>query len=153
MLLRPLLFSPYEVGYILKNVQGFPMKTNRQLLCYILLCIKLRFMPRCVCIFPFQQPGFTSWPGCSGHPSYFGSLWSASCEDIVQDTIILIKGSWRFLNSVHLYMNKKKHLGHSFAFDAPTVRNDLLDEVHSAPTLACFRKRLKSYLFNKAFPT
>ena len=28
-------------------------------------------------------------------------------EDIVQDTTIQIKGSWRFLNSVHLYINPK----------------------------------------------
>ena len=26
-------------------------------------------------------------------------------EDIVQDTTVQIKGSWRFLNSVHLYIN------------------------------------------------
>ena len=30
-------------------------------------------------------------------------------EDIVQDTTVQIKGSWRFLNSVHLYINKKKN--------------------------------------------
>ena len=71
-------------------------------------------------------------------------------EDIVQDTTIQIKGSWRFLNSVHLYINPK--IGHSFAFDAPTVWNHLPNEVRSAPTLTCFRKRLKSYLFHKAFP-
>ena len=46
-----------------------------------------------------------------------------------------------------------KCFGHSFTFVAPTVLNDLPDEVHSAPTLACFRKRLKAYLFKKAFST
>ena len=61
-------------------------------------------------------------------------------EDIVQYTTVRIKGSWRFLNSVHLYINPK-HFGHSFAFDAPTVWNDLPDEVCCAPTLACFRKK------------
>ena len=89
----------------------------------------------------------------SGHPSYFGSLFFLLIvEDIVQDTTIQIKGSWGFLNSVHLYINKK-HFGHSFAFDDPMVWNHLPDEIRSAPTLACFRKRLKSYLFKKAFPT
>ena len=73
-------------------------------------------------------------------------------EDIVQDTTIQIKSSFRFLNSVHLYIYKKTHFGHSFGFDAPTVWNHLPDEVCSAPTLACFRKRLKLYLFSKAFP-
>ena len=39
--------------------------------------------------------------------------------------------------------HSKNHFGHSLAFDAPTVWNHLPDEVRSAPTLACFRKRLK----------
>ena len=73
-------------------------------------------------------------------------------EDIVQDTTTQIKGSWRFLNFIHLYINKKT-LCYSFAFDAPMVWNDLPDEVCSAQALACFIKRLKSYLFKKAFPT
>ena len=64
-------------------------------------------------------------------------------EDVVQDITIQIKGSWKFLNYIHLYKNKKKHLGHNFAFDAPTFWNDLPDEVCSAPTLACFRKNAK----------
>ena len=58
-------------------------------------------------------------------------------KDMAQDIAILIKGSWRFLNIKHLYTNPKKHFGHSFAFDAPIVWNDLPDDVHSAPTLAC----------------
>ena len=47
----------------------------------------------------------------------------------------------------------KKHFGHSFAFDAATVWNDLPDDICCAPTFACFRKRLKSYPFKKAFQT
>ena len=50
-----------------------------------------------------------------------------------------------------MYITKKKTLGHSFAFDAPTIWNDLPDEVRSAPTLACFRKRIKSH--QEGFPT
>ena len=73
-------------------------------------------------------------------------------EDIVQDTTVQIKGSWIFLNSSHLHINKK-HFGQSFAFDAPTVWNDLPDEICFALILACFSKRLKSYLFKKAFPS
>ena len=72
-------------------------------------------------------------------------------EGMAQDTTAQIRGSWRFLNFTHLYTNKKT-LGHSFAFDAPTLWNDLPDDVCSAPTLACFRKKLKSYLFDEAFP-
>ena len=52
-----------------------------------------------------------------------------------------------FLNYTHLYVNKKKHVGHSFAFDASTAWNDVPDEVHSVPTLVHFRKKAK-----RAFP-
>ena len=47
----------------------------------------------------------------------------------------------------------KRDFDHSFSVDAAMVRNDLLHEVLSAPTLALFRKKwLKSHLFKKAFP-
>ena len=72
-------------------------------------------------------------------------------EGMAQGKTAQIRSSWRFLNSTHLYTNKKKHFGHSFAFDALTLWNDSPDDVRSAPTLACFRKKLKSYLFDKAF--
>ena len=72
-------------------------------------------------------------------------------DGMAEDTTSQIRGSWRYLNSTHLYTNKKT-LCHSFTFDAPTLLNDLPDDVRSAPTLACFRKKLKSYLFDKAFP-
>ena len=40
----------------------------------------------------------------------------------------------------------------NIGFDAVMVWNDLPDVVGSASTPACFRKRLKSYLFKKALP-
>ena len=55
----------------------------------------------------------------------------------------------QFYPSVH---KSKKHFGHSFAFDAPTLWNDFPEDVLSATTPACFRKKLKSYLFDKALP-
>ena len=94
----------------------------------------------------------------SKQPVWFISFFTAVTQTIsaliclfiakgrAQDTTAQIRGSWRFLNSTHLYTNKKKHLGHSFAFDAPTLWNDLPDDVRSAPTLACSRKKLKYYL-------
>ena len=78
------------------------------------------------------------------HPSYFGSLLSTLCGRYniqLQD-----KGFSevpQFCPSVH---KSEKCFDHSFAFDAPTVWNDLPDDICSAPTLACFRKRLKLYL-------
>ena len=88
----------------------------------------------------------------SGHPSYFGPLLSTRCG---RYSTRYNHPDKRFLEvpqfcpSVH---KSKNHFGHSFAFDAPTVWNHLPYEVRSAPTLTCFRKRLKSYLFHKAFP-
>ena len=51
----------------------------------------------------------------------------------------------RYHSSVH---TSKNHFGHSFAIDTPTVWNDLPDDVCSAPVS---EKKLKSYLFDKAF--
>ena len=46
----------------------------------------------------------------------------------------------------------KKHFGLSFAYDAPRIWNDLPDDVRSAKSLSSFRKKLKTYLFEKAYP-
>ena len=45
-----------------------------------------------------------------------------------------------------------KHFGHSFAFDAPKIWNELPHDVRSATSVASFRKKLKTYLFAKAYP-
>ena len=45
-----------------------------------------------------------------------------------------------------------KHFGHSFAFDAPKIWNDLPQDVRSETSVASFRKKLKTYLFAKAYP-
>ena len=45
-----------------------------------------------------------------------------------------------------------KHFGHSFTFDAPKIWNDLPQDVRSATSVASFRKKLKTYLFAKAYP-
>ena len=40
----------------------------------------------------------------------------------------------------------------SFAYDAPKIWNDFSDDVHSATSLHSFRNKLKTYLFEKAYP-
>ena len=45
-----------------------------------------------------------------------------------------------------------KHFGHSFAFVALKIWNDLPQDVRSATSVASFRKKLKTYLFAKAYP-
>ena len=44
-----------------------------------------------------------------------------------------------------------KHFGNSFAFDAPKIWKELLDNVRSATSIASFRKKLKTYVFAKAY--
>ena len=61
-------------------------------------------------------------------------------KDMAQDITVQIRSKWRFHNTTHLYI--KKILGHSFAFGAATVCNDLPDDVGSAPAFAYFRKKL-----------
>ena len=55
----------------------------------------------------------------------------------------------KFQRSVH---KSVKQFSFSFAFDAPTLWNDLPDDVRACPTIGSFRRKLKAYLFNKAYP-
>ena len=71
----------------------------------------------------------------SGHPRYISAHLSVCCGRYGTKYNHADK---RFLNITHLYTNLKKHFGHTFAFDAPTVWNDLPDDVLSAPTLFFF---------------
>ena len=45
-----------------------------------------------------------------------------------------------------------KQFSLSFAYDAPKIWNELLDDVRSATSIASFRKKLKAYLFCQAYP-
>ena len=36
--------------------------------------------------------------------------------------------------------------------DAPTVWNSLPEDIRASPTIASFRKKLKTYLYAKAYP-
>ena len=45
-----------------------------------------------------------------------------------------------------------KQFGFSFAFGAPTVWNSLPKDIHVSPTIASFRKKLKTYLSTEAYP-
>ena len=51
------------------------------------------------------------------------------------------------------FINKKSNGCRSFAHAAPFLWNHLPNTVRSAPTYLSFRKSLKTYLFNQAFPT
>ena len=44
-----------------------------------------------------------------------------------------------------------KHFDHSFAFDTPKIWNELPRDLRSAVSVASFRRKLKTYLFAKAY--
>ena len=45
-----------------------------------------------------------------------------------------------------------RQFGFSFAFDAPTIWNALPNEVRACPSIGSFRRKLKAYVFTKAYP-
>ena len=55
----------------------------------------------------------------------------------------------KFQPTIH---KSTKQFGFSFAFDAPTVWNSLPKDIRASPTIASFRKKLKTYLYAKAYP-
>ena len=88
----------------------------------------------------------------SGSPSYFQPFLSlSSCSYSTRhshpDCQYLTVPPFR--SSV---FKSVKHFDHSFAFDAPKIWNELPHDVHSAASVASFRKKLKTYLFAKAYP-
>jgi len=50
-------------------------------------------------------------------------------------------------------INKSKvQFQNSLSYDGPSLWNALPDEIRSAPTLSCFRRKLKAHLFQTAYP-
>ena len=54
----------------------------------------------------------------------------------------------KFQPTIH---KSTKHFGFSFAFDAPTFWISLPEDICASPTIASFRKKLKTYLYPKAY--
>ena len=69
----------------------------------------------------------------------------------VPDVVTLIGNIWQFLLSTP-YSNKSvKHFGHSFAFDALKIWNDLPNDVLSATSVTTFSRQFKIHLFLKTY--
>ena len=88
----------------------------------------------------------------TGFPRYFApylssysSSYSTRCSQSGGNFLVIPK----FCPSVH---KSVKQFDNSFAFDAPTVWNALPDEIRASPSLASFRKQLKTHLYTKAYP-
>ena len=94
-------------------------------------------------VYKFLHTGFPRYfaPYLSSYSSSYSTRRSQSdCNFLVIP---------KFYPSVH---KSVKQFGNSFAFDAPTVWNALPDEIRASPSLAAFRKQLKTYLYTKAYP-
>ena len=88
----------------------------------------------------------------SGSPSYFQPFLSpSSCSYNTRrshpDRHYLTVPPFR--SSV---FKSVKHFDHSFAFDGLKIWNELPHDVHSALSVASFRRKIKTYLFVKAYP-
>ena len=88
----------------------------------------------------------------SGSPSYFEPFLSfSSCPYSTRHS----HPDRQYLTAPPFHSSvfkSAKHFGHSFAFDAPKIWNDLPQDVRSATSVTSFRKKLKTYLFAKAYP-
>ena len=71
---------------------------------------------------------------------------------IVPDIVTQIVNTLQFLLSTHQSLSQLKILAIVFAFDTPKIWNELPHDVRSATSFSSISKKLKSYLFAKAYP-
>ena len=94
-------------------------------------------------VYKYLHTGFPRY--FSPHLSSYSSSYSTRRSQSGGNFLVIPK----FCPSVH---KSVKQFGNSFAFDAPTVWNTLPDVICASPSLASFRKQLKTYLYTKAYP-
>ena len=94
-------------------------------------------------VYKYLHTGFPRY--FSPHLSSYSSSYSTRRSQSGGNFLVIPK----FCPSVH---KSVKQFGNSFAFDAPTVWNTLPDVIRASPSLASFRKQLKTYLYTKAYP-
>ena len=88
----------------------------------------------------------------TGKPKYFApylSLYTSAVKTRRSNPEKMFLNVPFYSSSVH---KSKVHFNKSFSYDAPKLWNDLPLEIRTAPTLSCFKRRLKTYLFQKSFP-
>ena len=87
----------------------------------------------------------------TGKPKYFApylSLYTSAVKTRRSDPEkMFLKVPFRVLQ----FINLKVHFNKCFSYDAPKLWNDLPLEIRSAPSLSCFKRRHKTYLFQKSF--
>ena len=94
-------------------------------------------------VYKYLHTGFPRY--FAPYLSFYSSSYSTRHSQSGGNFLVIPK----FCPSVH---KSVKQFGNSLAFDAPTVWNALPDEICASPSLASFRKQLKTYLYTKAYP-
>ena len=107
-------------------------------------------------LFSFAQS--SNWlPWCTkfihtGFPKYFApylSTYHNTYNTRRSQSVANFLNVPKFQPTIH---KSTKQFGFSFAFDAPTLWNSLPEDICASPTIASFRKKLKTYLYAKAYP-
>ena len=83
----------------------------------------------------------------TGFPKYFVPHLSTYCtiyNTRHSQSVANFLNVPKFQPTIH---KSTKQFGFSFAFDAPTVWNSLPEDIHASPTIASFRKKLKTCLY------
>ena len=94
-------------------------------------------------VYKFIHTGFPKY--FAPHLSTYRTTYSTRRSQSVANFLNLPKFQPTFHKST-------KEFGFSFAFDPPTVWNSLPENIRSSPSIASFRKKLKTYLYTKAYP-
>ena len=89
-----------------------------------------------------------------GVPSYFSDYFvrhtsAANTRRSSADNMFLSREVIPFVRRTH---KSKTHFDHCFYTNGPVRWNSLPSEIRCAPTISLFRSRLKTYLFNQAYP-
>ena len=88
----------------------------------------------------------------TGFPKYFApylSSYHTAYNTRRSQSVANFLNVPKFQPKIH---KSTKQFDFSFAFDATTVWNSLPEDIRASPTIASFRKKLKTYLYAKAYP-
>ena len=88
----------------------------------------------------------------TGFPKYFApylSTYHNTSNTRSSQSVANFFNVPKFQPKIH---KSSKQFGFNFVFDASTVWNSLPEDIRASPTIASFRKKLKTYLYTKAYP-
>ena len=94
-------------------------------------------------VYTFIHTGFPKY--FAPHLSTYRGTYNIRCSQSVANFLNVPKFQPTIPKST-------KQFGFSFAFDALTVWNSLPEDISASPTIASFRKKLKTYRYAKAYP-